>query len=1316
MSGNLDTGYQILVSLRALNDPEEDSKYPHLQVKVLNALAECERLKDLQKEAMLTLQHAFIISKLHRINPVDSLIVMGALYMDQKKYTLAKSTLTDALNKILPEIAEFPSTDTYRTVAGLYLNISVCAENLGQHHLAIQNVNNGISVLSRSTLNKNDEQFKILSKAYQNLTIDKGSLSTQSNQTSRIIIKSNSKPSIKMKPKETKTKSAFDINKANRSIHEFKPHSFALSKSPYNQLLKNSEDPKLSQPTKKAFVLNKSHRKSKSISKPYNQEQNMPVSPGLVSADEISWREDQEVISIKSVTHKLTFKDELAREFEKLNEEMMKYKFDKVSEKQISKRKSIKELRIYSEEVGEDSIDVQTPNEQNDQSNEKEFSYRIGSNRKGDGGVTKIIKGKSQKDSKSHRSSKKERNSSRNRPEIPLLNTGSDQDRIKSESVDLMKNNCARLIQKNWRKFKQSDALKEKKLKDKISSAKWICNKFVNVPSEMHKSSLPCKLMFYKSKISLLIEIYMLSSKKNKKLVLEVKKNSQVIEKPELLKINKHGKPFVIAHGVSRGSKSPVLSESAKESRTVLNEEIDDNKNEENDSIVQKEDNIKNDDVKEKAPLDLNNPLINEMMNNIMKQMEEQKRSIQIELEKRDMEEREYRKKRDEEIEVYRKIVEELEKRKLKEVENVATPEKVENRPVEEGEKAANCNEGFEPSRIDGNQPDEKIVGNDNSGVGVKADENIERVIVVEPIEDDGELEFIESANLARDRILKQEDEKRKSQEATLRSKEFFPNPINQSKNIEENHQKDVKESEIVEDPFIAHPLTNNNEDQMEFDRELEIEKTKRAEESKGLDNRKVNMISEITIEPNQRDSNIINKLQYKSIQSIITYSDEGDDRNAKKLEVEAPELKDEKVEIKDLVEGIFGDEKKYQKKTKKATRAVKFADGLNGSQKEDSLNKENDSSDEASNDSDLEIGKTKKSKKKKNNPKAEKEEIKSKMVDIIYVVDKNTDKLISAVRFIRDFLRFRKYLLSKVEVLFYLKKIDSHKEKYFIVARCPNLSSIEIKCTCISNKQISPTSITVKGNNAKIYMENRTKLAQNLTIQNYKLCLGEKLEDSLALRLLENSVQIRENQSLNPYLDNRIDNNESQNLRKAITNKPSISLKTVNRSSISKSNRYSSKMETEGLKIEDIVNEINNNKIPSEEIRYIDRVLTTHQSINSFEYFCGGRCYLCEIKEAQNENGLLFLLEFYLKEKPQIKSSLDPSFSFVKGIILLRSRFEKAFLPNSTKRDIKRSLVNKIMRIVYFNEEKGHPDINLEKFADNNLMSHDHFDDPCLF
>ena len=431
---------------------------------------------------------------------------------------------------------------------------------------------------------------------------------------------------------------------------------------------------------------------------------------------------------------------------------------------------------------------------------------------------------------------------------------------------------------------------------------------------------------------------------------------------------------------------------------------------------------------------------------------------------------------------------------------------------------------------------------------------------------------------------------------------------------------------------------------------------------------------------------------------------------------MEAPELKDEKVEIKDLVEGIFGDEEKYQKKTKKATRAVKFADGLNGSQKEDSLNKENDSSDEASNDSDLEIGKTKKSKKKKNNPKAEKEEIKSKMVDIIYVVDKNTDKLISAVRFIRDFLRFRKYLLSKVEVLFYLKKIDSHKEKYFIVARCPNLSSIEIKCTCISNKQISPTSITVKGNNAKIYMENRTKLAQNLTIQNYKLCLGEKLEDSLALRLLENSVQIRENQSLNPYLDNRIDNNESQNLRKAITNKPSISLKTVNRSSISKSNRYSSKMETEGLKIEDIVNEVNNNKIPSEEIRYIDRVLTTHQSINSFEYFCGGRCYLCEIKEAQNENGLLFLLEFYLKEKPQRKSSLDPSFSFVKGIILLRSRFEKAFLPNSTKRDIKRSLVNKIMRIVYFNEEKGHPDINLEKFADNNLMSHDHFDDPCLY
>ena len=657
MSGSFEPSHKILSQLLALNlgAPEEATKYPNLHVKILNALGECERLMSLNESALARLNSALQLSRLHKIPCTETSIVIGSVLMDQKAYSKARDTLEEALKKLAPELNDCPSEDTFRTVAGLQFNIGQCSQFMGQVGHAIQNYSSGLATLARSTIPKTDEQYLLLKKAHQAIALDTRSISSSSSQATKVFIKhAPHSASSKILKKHVGL-----IYESGEKLQRPSLKSYHAGHSAHKG--DSSSKARTNHNSPQTYVL-KTHKRI--ASSKTNFARNQIQTAGLMSPRAHSWKEDSQVISVKTNSNAKPFANQkqLAEELKKVNEDITKIvspnqtsnleTLAQTTEKQFAQAKK-KFFRMPTDQASRNS---QLPSDARQSEESHSLSRTPSANSPKPPADTALLREEEERQRKAALQKEEEE---RKREEA---------ERQRKAALALKKAENAKRLQRAWRTFRASDAWKIRKMKQKVSSAVWICNKYRHIPSESGQKRIPCKIMYYKSKIALILEISLVRPP-TRKFTLETKKNSPVLDKPELLKFNKEGKPVITGQAArmsisgrnalqspSGGHRTPANEENLSTSQLTVAEEK-----------ALREDQRPRPSQQPSKQAAVDSLLVNEIYEKLRRDLQEERERFQEEHRAREKQEEERRAEREKEIQSLKRERErqELEKQQL---------------------------------------------------------------------------------------------------------------------------------------------------------------------------------------------------------------------------------------------------------------------------------------------------------------------------------------------------------------------------------------------------------------------------------------------------------------------------------------------------------------------------------------------------------------------------------------------------------------------------------------------------------------------------
>lgn len=154
----------LLECLVRLNQESSQNDHPRFQLKILNLLAACERELCNPEIAMSNLHSALDICKKLKCNQGDTLLTMGAVYMDLGNYERGKMVCQDAI-RAFQEAGESKDV-SIKPQATAYYNIAQCEKKLDHKGAAVKNFSQALNMLKKACVQSNDPYYVMINRCY----------------------------------------------------------------------------------------------------------------------------------------------------------------------------------------------------------------------------------------------------------------------------------------------------------------------------------------------------------------------------------------------------------------------------------------------------------------------------------------------------------------------------------------------------------------------------------------------------------------------------------------------------------------------------------------------------------------------------------------------------------------------------------------------------------------------------------------------------------------------------------------------------------------------------------------------------------------------------------------------------------------------------------------------------------------------------------------------------------------------------------------------------------------------------------------------
>lgn len=161
-----DFALKILDNLKELIESAGKLEYPHIQLKVLNLLAACNRQIGRPQKAVELLKSSLEISKQAGGSTGETLLTLGAVYIDLKNYQQARLVSITAAKEFQTLLNSSQDAQMARMMASAYYNAGNCDIALKDSVAAVNSYGLALGALRKVVTSKDDTLLRLINKAY----------------------------------------------------------------------------------------------------------------------------------------------------------------------------------------------------------------------------------------------------------------------------------------------------------------------------------------------------------------------------------------------------------------------------------------------------------------------------------------------------------------------------------------------------------------------------------------------------------------------------------------------------------------------------------------------------------------------------------------------------------------------------------------------------------------------------------------------------------------------------------------------------------------------------------------------------------------------------------------------------------------------------------------------------------------------------------------------------------------------------------------------------------------------------------------------